>query len=163
MGTVRIMPKRRYWVVKTEPNVYSFDDLVRDSSTEWDGVRNYQARNHLRAMAVGEYVIVYHSNATPPGAVGVGRIAAEGRVDRTQFDPESAYHDPHSAPDTPRWTSVTIVPVCPLQLVPLDQLRGMGELDGCALIRRGNRLSVIELTVEAFDAICRAGGTTPPR
>lgn len=157
------MSQQRYWVVKTEPDVYSFEDLLREGSTEWDGVRNYQARNHLRAMKTGDYVIVYHSNAAPPGAAGIGRVAAEGRVDRTQFDPESAYHDPHSTPDTPRWTSVTIVPVCPLRLVPLDQLREMGELDGCALVRRGNRLSVSELTVEAFDAICRAGGAIPPR
>ena len=157
------MSQRRYWVVKTEPDVYSFEDLLREGSTEWDGVRNYQARNHLRAMKTGDYVIVYHSNATPPGAAGVGRVDIEGRPDRTQFDPESAYHDPHSTPDAPRWTSVTVVPVYPLRLVPLDHLREMSELSGCALIRRGNRLSVSELTPEAFDAICRAGDAIPPR
>lgn len=157
------MSQRRYWVVKTEPDVYSFEDLLREGSTEWDGVRNYQARNHLRAMGVGDYVVVYHSNATPPGAAGIGRITAEGRPDSTQFDPDSTYHDPQSTPEAPRWTSVTVVPVCSLRLVPLERLREMRELDECALVRRGNRLSVSELTAAAFDAICRAGDTTPPR
>jgi predicted RNA-binding protein with PUA-like domain len=157
------MAQRQYWVVKTEPEVYSFEDLLREGSTEWEGVRNYQARNHLRTMAVGDYVVVYHSNASPPGAAGIGRIAAEGRPDISQFDHGSAYHDPHSTPEAPRWTSVTVVPVCSLRLVPLERLREMRELDGCALVRRGNRLSVSELTVEAFDAICRAGDATPPR
>lgn len=162
IGTVHTMShttsQGRYWILKTEPNVYSFEDLLRDGSTEWDGVRNYQARNHLRAMEVGDYIIVYHSNAMPPGAAGIGRVGAVGRPDRSQFDPESAYHDPRSTPDVPRWTSVIVTAVCPLQLVPLDRLREMRELEGCELVRRGSRLSVSELTAGAFDAICRAGG-----
>lgn len=157
-GTIHTMLQQRYWVMKTEPDVYSFSDLLREGSTEWEGVRNYQARNHLRSMARGDYVIIYHSNATPPGAVGIGRIAVEGRHDVSQFDLKSLYHDPHSQPSAPRWTSVTVEPVCILNLVPLARLREMPELYGCALVIRGNRLSVSEISSEAFDAICRAGG-----
>jgi len=145
------------WLLKSEPNVFGYEDLVRVKREGWDGVRNYQARNFLRSMKKGDLAIFYHSNATPPGAAGVCRIVGTAEPDPTQFDPESTYHDPSSDPADPRWDLVTVAPVKRLRFVPLDELRTMPELAECRLLARGNRLSVIPLTDTEFDAIVAAG------
>ena len=102
----------KHWLMKSEPYVYSYDDLVKDGRTLWDGVRNYQARNFMRdTMEVGDQVLFYHSNVKPPGVAGICEVASEPYPDPTQFDPASKYHDPKSDPDNPRWMLVDVTPV----------------------------------------------------
>ena len=96
--------------MKSEPDSFGYDDLVRNKREGWDGVRNYQARIHLRAMAKGDEVIFYHSNAKPPGVAGICKIVKGAEPDPTQFDPTTKYHDPTSDPDDPRWDWVTVAP-----------------------------------------------------
>lgn len=146
-----------HWLMKSEPYVFSYDDLIQVKREGWDGVRNYQARNFMREMKKGDLVIFYHSNATPPGAAGVAKIIKEAEPDPTQFDPESNYFDPKSSPENPRWDWVTLGPKKRLKFVSLDELRAMPELEECRLLARGNRLSVIPLTEAEFDAIVAAG------
>jgi predicted RNA-binding protein with PUA-like domain len=98
----------RYWLMKTEPDVYSIDDLIRDGKCPWEGVRNYQARNHMRAMKNGDRVLFYHSSVKPPTVVGIAEVCREAYVDPTQFDPKSPYHDEHSKVDKPRWDRVDV-------------------------------------------------------
>ena len=145
------------WLMKSEPDVFGYDDLVRVKREGWDGVRNYQARNFIRDMRKGDQVVFYHSNATPPGVAGIARVVREAEPDPTQFDPSSKYHDPDSDPKDPRWDLVTIAPVKKLRFIPLDELRTMPELIDCRLLARGNRLSVIPLSDGEFDAIVARG------
>jgi len=145
------------WLLKSEPDVFGYDDLVAAKREGWDGVRNYQARNFMREMAVGDLAIFYHSNATPPGVAGICKIVKGAEPDPTQFDPKSKYFDPKSSPDDPRWDWVTVAPKKRLRFISLDQLREMPELVECRLLARGNRLSVIPLTDNEFDAIVAAG------
>ena len=143
--------------MKSEPDVFGYDDLVRVKREGWDGIRNYQARNFLREMRVGDRAIFYHSNATPPGAAGVCKIVKTAEPDPTQFDPTSKYFDPKSTPERPQWDWVTVAPVKRLHFVSLDELREMPELADCRLLARGNRLSVMPLTQHEFDAIVARG------
>jgi predicted RNA-binding protein with PUA-like domain len=147
-----------YWLLKSEPESFSYDDLVRVKREGWDGVRNYMARNHLRAMAKGDRAIFYHSNAKPPGVAGIAKIVKTAEPDPTQFDPTSKYFDPASKPDDPRWDWVTVAPERKLPFVSLDELKGIPELADCQLLRKGNRLSVMPLTDAEFDAIVAAAG-----
>ncbi|MFZ4720417.1 MAG: EVE domain-containing protein [Ilumatobacteraceae bacterium] len=150
-----------YWLMKSEPDVFGYDDLVVAKREGWDGIRNYQARIFLRSMRKGDKAIFYHSNATPPGVAGIAKIVGESEPDPTQFDPKSKYFDPGSNPDDPRWDLVTVAPVKKLRFIPLDELRTMPELAECRLLAKGNRLSIIPLTDEEFDAIVAAGSTKP--
>jgi predicted RNA-binding protein with PUA-like domain len=144
------------WLVKSEPDVFGYHHLVEVGREGWDGVRNYLARNFLRVMALGDLVIFYHSNAKPPGVAGIAKVVGEAEPDPTQFDPSSAYHDPTSDPDDPRWDWVTVAPDRALEFVSLDELKSMPELSECRLLARGNRLSVLPLTEDEFDAIVAA-------
>ena len=146
-----------YWLMKSEPDVFGYDDLVKNKREGWDGIRNYQARNFLRAMRKGDQAIFYHSNATPPGVAGVAKIVGEAEPDPTQFDPKSKYFDEASNPADPRWDWVTVAPVKKLTFISLDDLRTMPELAECRLLARGNRLSVIPLTDDEFAAIVARG------
>jgi predicted RNA-binding protein with PUA-like domain len=134
----------RYWLMKSEPDVYSIDDLKRDQTEIWDGVRNYQARNFLKDMALGDLAFFYHSNTKPPGIVGLMKIVETMVVDPTQFDPANKYYDPKSTPEKPRWHTVTVgyVKTFPTGLT-LDQLKETFGPDELAVVRRGNRLSVM--------------------
>jgi predicted RNA-binding protein with PUA-like domain len=151
------------WLLKSEPDTFGYDDLVRVGREGWDGVRNYQARNSMREMKVGDRAIFYHSNANPPGAAGVCKIVKAAEPDPTQFDPASKYYDPGSDPADPRWDWVTVAPVKALRFVPLDELRSIPELAECRLLARGNRLSIIPLTDAEFDAIVKAGSRRAPK
>jgi len=144
--------------MKTEPDVFSYDDLVRQRRAGWDGVRNYQARNHLREMRRGDLVVVYHSNATPPGVAGIARVVGEAEPDPTQFDPASPYFDPRSPRGAPRWDLVTLAPQRRLRFVPLEELRTLTALCDSPLLARGNRLSVMPLTRSEFQTILATGG-----
>ena len=93
-----------YWLMKSEPHVYSYDDLMKDGSTHWDGVRNYQARNFMRdKMKIGDMVLYYHSNTKPPHIAGISRICKESYPDITQFDKKSKYYDSKATEEVPRW------------------------------------------------------------
>jgi predicted RNA-binding protein with PUA-like domain len=144
------------WLVKSEPDVFGYDHLVEAGREGWDGVRNYQARNFMREMAVGDLVIFYHSNAKPPGVAGIAKVVGEAEPDPTQFDPSSHYYDAASDPGDPRWDWVTVAPERPLEFVSLDELKSMPELAECRLLARGNRLSVLPLTEDEFEAIVAA-------
>jgi predicted RNA-binding protein with PUA-like domain len=134
------------WLVKSEPTVYSIDDLARDRVEIWDGVRNYQARNYLQQMQVGDRVFVYHSNAKPPGLAGLAEVVAANVVDPTQFDPASPYYDPKATPEKPRWYTVKLGFVAAFaELVPLDTLKATFTPEELVLVRRGNRLSVMPI------------------
>ena len=141
------------WLLKSEPDVYSYDDLVRDGREGWDGIRSYQARIYLRQMRSNDRAIFYHSNAKPPGVAGVCKIVKAAEPDPTQFDPTSKYFDPASKPDDPRWDWVTVAPVRALPFVSLDELRTLPALAECRLLAKGNRLSVLPLRDSEFDAI----------
>jgi predicted RNA-binding protein with PUA-like domain len=148
-----------HWLLKSEPSAYSYDDLVRDGRTGWDGIRSYQARNFLRQMQVGDEAIFYHSNASPPGVAGICRVVGAAEPDPTQFDPASHYYDPASDPTDPRWDWVTVEPVQALRFVPLDELKAIPELADSRLLARGNRLSVLPLTDAEFASlVSHAGG-----
>jgi len=144
-------------LLKSEPETFSYDDLVQAKREGWDGIRSYQSRNYLREMRVGEQAIFYHSSAKPPGAAGICKIVKAAEPDPTQFDPASHYYDPASDPADPRWDWVTVAPVRALRFISLDELRAMPELAASRLLAKGNRLSVLPLSDAEFDAIVRAG------
>ena len=138
-----------YWLMKSEPRVYSINNLERDRETIWEGVRNYQARNYLRQMKKGELAFFYHSNIIPPGIIGLMRVVTCGVADPTQFDPNSQYYDTKSSPQSPRWHTVQVefVEVFP-SIVSLERLKQEFSEQELGLVRRGNRLSVMPV-VEA--------------
>lgn len=150
--------KRAYWLIKSEPDVFSIADLERDGQTSWEGVRNYQARNHLRAMRVGDLALYYHSNADPPGVAGVARVCREAYPDDTQFDPKSDYYDGDSPRDDPRWSRVDVEFVEQLpEFVSLEALKEDAELDGMLVRKRGMRLSVQPVEPAHFKRVLRLG------
>jgi predicted RNA-binding protein with PUA-like domain len=134
----------RFWLMKTEPETFGIDDLEAVGREPWDGVRNYQARNLMRDdMKVGDGVLIYHSNAKPPGIAGLARVSREAFPDPTAFDESSRYHDPKSDPEDPRWVMVEVEFVEKFDaLVPLDQLKDDPALEGMLVTRRGQRLSI---------------------
>ena len=151
----------RYWLMKSEPSVFSIDDLARapKQTTSWDGVRNYQARNLLREAAVGDGVIFYHSSADPPAAVGTATIARAAYPDPTQFDPKSDHYDPAAKKDDPRWFVVDVrfgqkFP----RAVTLAELRAKPELADMVLLRKGSRLSVQPVSAAEWKVVCKMGG-----
>ena len=146
-----------YWLLKSEPSEFSIDDLAqRPQQTEpWDGVRNYQARNMMRdQMKKGDLAFYYHSNSEPPGIVGIIEIVREGYPDDTAFDPGDKHFDPKSNSAQPRWFRVDVKLVRKLKrLIPLAELREQPELAELALIRKGNRLSIMPVTAEQWEYI----------
>lgn len=133
----------RHFLMKTEPDVFSIDDLVRVGKAPWEGVRNYQARNLMREMAIGDLVLFYHSSTEPPGVVGLARVASEAYPDASQFDPKSEYHEPRASAERPFWYLVDVelaekLPRC----VTLAELKADDALDGMLVRRKGMRLSV---------------------
>lgn len=154
--------KRAYWLMKSEPDVFSYAALVaaKKSTTHWDGVRNYQARNTMRDdMKVGDLVLYYHSNTKPPGIVGVAQVVREGYPDFTQFDPEDSHFDPKSKEEDPRWYMVDLQAAAVLpNYVSLDDLKVNEKLADMAVVQRGQRLSVQPVTGPEFKEVLRMGG-----
>jgi predicted RNA-binding protein with PUA-like domain len=147
-----------YWLMKSEPEEFSIDDLrARPGRREpWDGVRNYQARNMMRdQMKKGDRVLFYHSNCEVPGIVGIARVVEEGYPDPTAFDPEDKHYDPRSDPDDPRWYLVEVGYVKKFKrTLSLAELREhAGALEGFALLRKGNRLSVMPVEPAHYEYI----------
>jgi predicted RNA-binding protein with PUA-like domain len=149
----------RHWLFKSEPDAFSIQDLERDGRTEWSGVRSFQARNVMREMKVGDLGFFYHSNAKPPGVVGICKVIAEAHPDSTQFDPKSEYYDRTSKRDDPKWWCVDVgfVRVFP-RLVSLDELRAIPDLAYMPLLRRGQRLSVQPVTPDEWNTIVGLAG-----
>ncbi|GAA5534708.1 EVE domain-containing protein [Deinococcus aluminii] len=158
----------RHWLLKSEPDVFGYPDLVRVGREPWNGVRNYQARNFLREMREGDLCLFYHSNARhsrvgPTGVAGVARVVRAAYPDNLQFDPDSPYHDPKSTSDNPRWSMVDVAPAFAFPAVlPLDTLRALPEWQDSPLTRRGTRLSVLPVTPEQFQAALAAAGVDLP-
>jgi predicted RNA-binding protein with PUA-like domain len=152
---------RRYWLVKSEPGAFSIDDLAQSpkQTTCWDGVRNYQARNFMRAMAVGDQVLFYHSNAEPPAVVGIAEVVRTAYPDSTQFDKTDIHYDPASVPSAPRWDMVDIRHRRTFKTgLPLDQLRQEPKLKNMVLLRKGSRLSVQPVTEAEWAVILKLAG-----
>ena len=142
--------RKRYWLMKSEPDAFSIDDLQRVGREPWNGVRNYQARNFMRdGMKVGDGVMFYHSNTKMPGIVGLATVASEAYPDDTQFDPGSDYYDPKATREEPRWMLVDVAFERKLRdTISLDEIKlhadALGE--GFPLTAPGNRLSILPVT-----------------
>ncbi len=153
-----------HWLIKSEPTTFSIHDLAKapKKTTSWEGVRNYQARNFLRAMKRGDLAIFYHSNAAPPAAVGIATVVREAYPDATAWDPNSPYHDPKASPENPVWSMVDVklVEIFPREL-SIDELRTVPALGGMELLRRGSRLSVTPVTAAEFRSIEKLAGGKP--
>jgi len=138
------MAKRKYWLMKSEPDVYSLDDLEKDGKTCWDGVRNYTARNFMRdEMKIGDGVLYYHSRVQPMAIVGIARVVKESYPDPTQLDKKSYYHDPKATAEKPRWFMVDIAFAGRFKRpLTLTELKEDPQLEGLPLLQKGQRLSV---------------------
>ncbi|GAA0716109.1 EVE domain-containing protein [Dokdonella soli] len=144
-----------YWLMKSEPDAFSIDDLARVRTEPWTGVRNYQARNFMRdGMRPGDGVLFYHSSCAEPGVVGIAEVASEAYPDPTQFDRKSDYFDPASTTENPRWMLVDVAFKRKLKrTITLTELKELPKLDEFSLLRRGNRLSVLPVTKPQWDCI----------
>ena len=145
----------QYWLMKSEPNEFSIDDLKRVKVEPWDGIRNYQARNFIRdQMAVGDKVFFYHSSCKVPAIVGIMKIASKPYPDPTAFDSKNPHFDAKSDPDNPTWMLVDVKFVKKLKNpLTLEQLKQVPELENMRLVKRGNRLSVFPVEREHWDTI----------
>ena len=145
--------------MKSEPDVFSIDDLARKGREAWDGVRNYQARNYLRAMQQGDLILFYHSSCATPAVVGIAQIRQAAFADPTQFDASSDYFDAASNPQDPRWSAVEVEFVRKFSApVTLETLKNLPDLADMPLVRRGNRLSVIPVTEQQWQLITDLAG-----
>ena len=152
---------RRYWLMKSEPRVFSIEDLARSTKqiTNWDGVRNYQARNFMRAMAVGDRVLFYPSNAEPPAVVGIAAVVRTAYPDETQFDKTSHHFDPASVPSAPRWDMVDIRYRQTFKTsLSLDRLRQEPRLKNMVLLQKSSRLSVQPVTEAEWATVLKLAG-----
>ncbi|MBS1123764.1 MAG: hypothetical protein H6Q90_5992 [Deltaproteobacteria bacterium] len=158
---------QQYWLMKSEPDSFAIWDLERVRVEPWTGVRNYMARNHMRRMAVGDEVVFYHSNAVPPGAAGLARVARAHVVDETQFDPDSKYYDPTATRDAPRWDCVDVEYVATFpHLVSIERMRNDPALAEMILLQRGMRLSVQPITRAEYKHIVELAASAweaPPK
>ena len=154
----------RYWLMKSEPTAFSFDALVRSpsSTNHWDGVRNYQARNYMREMRVGDKVLFFHSNCDPPEIVGIAEVAREVYPDHTQFDPNDAHYDPRGTRGKPIWEMVDLRAIkafrSPVSLRVLRETRGLQKM---VLLRKGSRLSVQPVSPEEWKIISKISSKRP--
>lgn len=149
----------RYWLMKSEPTVYSLSDLAREGQTGWEGVRNYQARNFMRdEMAIGDRILFYHSSTQPAGIAGTATVAANAYPDPSQWHPSSAYFDPKSKPENPRWMMVSVAYESTFaHFVTLEELRLHPALHGMMVLQKGCRLSVQPVTADHFAYILGLG------
>lgn len=146
----------KQWLIKSEPDVFSIDDLKRDGKTAWTGVRNYQARNFMRdGMSIGDLVLFYHSNAEPTGVAGIARVCSAAHHDETAWDPMSEFHDPKAKKGDTVWMCVDVGFVEKFsRVVTLDELRAEPKLKAMAVLQRGQRLSVQPVSAAEFEIVC---------
>jgi predicted RNA-binding protein with PUA-like domain len=151
--------KVRYWLMKSEPDCYSIDDLKRDKVEPWDGTRNYQVRNMMRDdMKVGDKVLFYHSNTKEIGVVGTMELTSGAYPDPTQFDPRSDHPDPKSDPENPRWLCVDVRFLSKFKrTVTLAKIKNDPLFEGMPLVKKGNRLSVMPVDKKHFQKIVKMG------
>ena len=154
------MAERRYWLFKSEPNAYSYADLQRDGVAEWDGVRNYQARNLLRdTIQEGDGILFYHSSVAPMAVVGTAVVVRGGYPDETAWEPDSAHPDPKSTPDNPIWYMVDIRAEREFESpVTLDAIKSTPGLEKMMVAQRGARLSIQPVTPEEWEIVTKMGG-----
>lgn len=148
-------PELQLWLMKSEPNECSIDDLesMPNQTVPWTGVRNYQARNYMRAMRLGDLAFFYHSSCPEPGIVGIVKVIKLAYPDATQFDPQSKYYDPQSSKQAPRWEHVDVQLVRRLPLISLAQLRATPALQSMRILQRGNRLSITPVEPSQWHAV----------
>ena len=147
-----------HWLMKSEPEVFSIDDLRRQGTTSWEGVRNYTARNSLRAMQLGDLVLYYHSNAEPSGVAGVAKVVRLAYPDPTQFDRKSEYFDPGAKKDDPRWSTVDVGFVEKFrEVVSLAALKKERSLAKMLVVQKGQRLSVQPVDAKHFEKVVALG------
>lgn len=159
------MSAPRYWLIKTEPESFSIDDLAAcpKQTTCWDGVRNYQARNFMREMKFGDRLLFYHSSTKPPAVVGTARVAREAYPDHTAWDPKDHHHDPKASPANPIWEMVDVRFESKFQgPVPIDALRQVKALAKMELLRQGSRLSVQPVQPAEFETVLRLAESAQP-
>jgi predicted RNA-binding protein with PUA-like domain len=151
-----------WWLMKSEPDVYGIHHLQAEGTTLWDGIRNYQARNFMRAMAIGDRAFFYHSNASPPGIVGLMEVIETGLVDPSQFDAASKYFDKASRPEAPRWDCVRLAYRATFPaILSLEALREQFSVEELAVVRRGNRLSILPVSDASAARLFRLLGVEP--
>ncbi|QXG47402.1 EVE domain-containing protein [Pseudomonas viridiflava] len=143
-----------YWLMKSEPDELSISDLQRLGKTRWDGVRNYQARNFIRSMAVGDEFFFYHSSCPEPGIAGIAKITEAAYPDPTALDPESHYHDAKATPEKNPWSAIDVEFVEQFgKVLSLGYLKQQSQLEQLPLVQKGSRLSVMPVTAEQWAAI----------
>ena len=151
-----------WWLMKSEPDVYGIQHLQAEGTTLWDGIRNYQARNFMRAMQIGDRAFFYHSNVSPPGIVGLMEVIETGLVDPSQFDPSSKYFDPASKPEAPRWDCARLAYRASFPaMLSLEVLRESFSVEDLVVVRRGNRLSILPVSDASAARIFTLLGVTP--
>ena len=150
---------KKYWLMKSEPDTYSIERFKKEKKTLWDGIRNYQARNFMmKEMSVGDEFLFYHSNAKPPGIIGLGKISKAATPDPTQFDKKSKYYDEKSTKENPRWHCVECKYVKTFkELIPLNDLKNFKPLKDMMVIQKGSRLSIQPVSKKEFDYIVKKG------
>ncbi|PIP88670.1 MAG: EVE domain-containing protein [Bdellovibrionales bacterium CG12_big_fil_rev_8_21_14_0_65_38_15] len=151
----------KYWLMKSEPDVFSIDDLKSKKKTSWDGVRNYQARNFMRDdMKKDHLVLYYHSNCDVPGVYGIGKVIKESHPDHTQFDPKSDYYDPKATKEKPRWFMVEVGFVEKFKTpVSLAEIKEVKALEDMLILRKGNRLSITPVENKHFEKVTKLGNS----
>lgn len=146
--------KMQYWLMKTEPSDFSIDQLEKDKTTLWSGVRNFQARNFMKAMKLNDVVFIYHSSIKVPGIVGLGKVSKEVIPDPSQFDKNSEYYDSSSSKTNPKWYCVEVSFVKKFsRIITLEELRKIKELSSMSLLQKGSRLSVMPISKSEYDKI----------
>ena len=150
------MTEENFWLMKSEPDAYSIDTLMRDEVTLWDGIRNYQARNFMRKMVIGDKVFFYHSNCKPPGIVGLMEVTDLNIVDPTQFQQDSRYYDPKSSKDNPRWDCVKLKYIFKAdKMLSLPELKILFSEEELLVVKKGNRLSIIPVELKIAKLILK--------
>lgn len=149
------------WLMKSEPAEFSIDDLVREKTVPWFGVRNYLARNYMRdLMKVGDEVLFYHSSCPEPGIVGLARVSSAAYPDETQFDKKSKYFDPKATRENPRWMLVDVALSKKTRVLSLAEMREAKSLASMIVLQKGNRLSITPVTAPELKAVLKLLGTS---